>query len=112
MPPPPCDPNLLFQAAVAHEQFDPNDPSYSQPGMQTAGAYGSVCLDDWAIAGVSRPNVGTTDGLTLFHYVGGWTEVTTLGGQGVAPCALVAQGVPADLAARFTQAVGAGPGSC
>jgi hypothetical protein len=99
---PACDPNLLFQAAVAEEGFNPNDPSYAQIAATGGGpgASGQVCDQGWAVAAISRPNVGTTDGFTLFRVnsQGAWAEVGTLGGS-AAECQLTADGVPPDVAA-------------
>ena len=100
----PCDDSLLFQAAVQKEGFNPNDPSYAQLSQtgQGAGASGAVCVDGWAMANVSRPNVGTTDGDTLFESSGGtWMEVSDIGAPWTS-CTLEGQGVPASVAPTLT----------
>jgi hypothetical protein len=52
----------------------------------------------WAIASVSRPDIGTTDGITLFRARdGAWIEVAGVGGVH-ADCVLEAAGVPASVA--------------
>lgn len=94
----PCTAANLFSAAAAKEHFSADDPSYKQLSAEGSGptVYGVRCDGDWALGLVSRPNVGTTDGGTLFQRIGGrWTETTTYGGEGVAPCQLVQDGVPA-----------------
>jgi hypothetical protein len=102
----PCDASLLFQAAVAKEGFDPNDPSYAQMSPDgAAGAYDPICDANWAVASISRPNVGTTDGETVFNYENGsWVEVGQTGGD-VAQCNLETAGVPADVALVLAQGV-------
>jgi hypothetical protein len=111
----PCSPTVLFQAAVAKEHFNPNDPSYAQLGTDGnhPGAYGLVCDGDWAIALISRPNVGTTDGETLFNETGGaWREVGMLGGS-VAECQMGRFDVPTAVAAVLSHGIqGSGIAGC
>jgi len=105
----PCDANALFAAAVKKEGFDPHDPSYPQMGPgQEATATFPVCVMDWALATISRPNVGTTDGETLFHAVGAeWVEVVDVGAP-VTPCTLQQnQGVPLAVAKALLAKLGA-----
>jgi len=94
-----CSAPLLFQAAVAKEHFNPNDPSYATMGSQgnNPGAYGVQCDGAWAVAAVSRPNVGTTDGETYFESVNGiWVELGN--GPGGAECDLTQAGIPQSVA--------------
>jgi hypothetical protein len=104
----PCDASLLFQAAVAKEGFDPNDPSYAEMAPTGGGAAATdpTCDAGWAVAAVSRPNVGDTDGFTLFQSdsSGAWVEVGMLGGS-VAQCNLETSGVPADIALALAHGV-------
>lgn len=93
---PACSAGALFKAAVAKERFNPHDPSYALlPAGNRAGAYKPRCDGRWAIAAISRPHVGTTDGITLFHADshGRWAEVAGLGGM-PADCQLMKVGVP------------------
>ena len=66
---PACSASELFHAAVNKERFNANDPSYAGFGHfgNRPGAYGVICDRGWAVALISRPNVGTTDGETLFR---------------------------------------------
>ena len=109
---PACDAAVLFAAAVAKEGFNPDDPSYASLGAgQGPGAFHATCLGGWAMATVSRPPVGTTDGDTLFRARGGrWVEVAAIG-YPLTPCALAHQGVPPDVARRLAVATGA-TGAC
>jgi hypothetical protein len=95
----PCSSSALFAASIAKEHFNPDDHSYKTfPPDNQAGAYGTVCDGSWALAAISRPNVGTTDGDTLFQFVAGsWKEITVVGGM-PADCQLEQAGVPASVA--------------
>jgi hypothetical protein len=90
--------------------FDPNDPSYQQleaTGGPSAGpvASGQVCDDGWALASISRPDVGTTDGETLFQAQDGqWVEADQVNGAAPA-CALEMDGVPSDIAIVLSRGV-------
>ena len=59
------------------------------------GAYGAICDEGWAVADISRPNVGTTDGITVFKTAadGTWVEVGDIG-YALAECTLESAGVP------------------
>lgn len=95
-----CSAPLLFQAAVTKEGFNPNDPSYSQLSAdgEGPGAYAAACDDGWAVALISRPNVGETDGETLFQsQSGAWVEVAGAP-VGLDECDLESAGVPATVA--------------
>ena len=90
-PMPLCRNQLLYAAAAAKEHLDPHDPGYG-PGSFgitiSPVATGAICVEGWAVALVSRPNVGTTDGFTLFQAQSGhWVEVGTLGGS-LAACGI------------------------
>lgn len=93
----------LFNAAVAKEHFNPHDPGYQTAGAN-AGAYDPLCIGNWATASISRPNVGTTDGGTLFHRVsnGRWVETAAIEWPFVA-CALTKYGVPPADAVKLTR---------
>jgi hypothetical protein len=96
----PCTGGVLFQAAVDFEHFNPTDPSYQQLAAEGDGpaAYNPRCVQDWAVAVISRPNVGRTDGATLFRRAGDgqWVDV---GGVGtIAACTLTKQDVPDNIA--------------
>lgn len=95
---PPCSASLLFEAAVAGQHFSTNAAEYPpQPG-QGPGAYGPVCDGAWAIAVISHPQVGTTDGVVLFHVkAGSWRYVEGVGGM-PADCLLEQAGVPSSIA--------------
>lgn len=93
---PACSATALFNAAVVAEHLNPHDPGYAPlPPGDRAGAYNVHCDGQWAIAAISRPRVGTTDGITLFHADSSahWAEAATLGGQ-PADCQLAKAGVP------------------
>ena len=110
---PACAPAALFAAAVQKEGFSPNDPSYAQLSQsgQPPGASEPICIGDWALATVSRPNVGTTDGETLFEASGHtWVEVNEVGAPFTA-CTLEGQGVPANVAEALMTTLGA-PTTC
>lgn len=93
----------LFNAAVAKEHFNPHDPGYRTAGAN-AGAYDPLCIGNWATASISRPNVGTTDGGTLFHRTsnGRWVETAAIEWPFVA-CALTQYGVPPADAVKLTR---------
>lgn len=99
----PCDSTLLFQAAAQREGFTADDPGYHTSwNPDGPGATIDRCIGDWALASISRPNVGPTDGLTLFHWVDGhWTDVSTGMGPPNGACQLVAEGAPTDIAAAL-----------
>jgi len=106
-----CSPKSLFYAAVAKEHFNPNDPSYTKAGSNLKPtAYGVICRDRWAISYISRPNVGTTDGLTLFQAKASnrWVEVKELGYNDNA-CVLRGSGVPAKVAIVLARGTVGGP---
>jgi hypothetical protein len=90
-----CSPNLLFHAAIAKEHFSPAAvPSGPRISIQE-------CDGGWAVALVSRPNVGMTDGFTLFRWRRGrWTEETQLP-NGAVECNLEAEGISAALSAEL-----------
>lgn len=90
-----CSPSLLFQAAIAKEHFSPSAvPSGPRVSVQE-------CDGGWAVALVSRPNVGMTDGFTLFRWRRGrWTEDTQLP-NGAVECNLEAEGIAAPLSAEL-----------
>lgn len=106
---PVCDPAALFKAAYTAEGFNPNDPSYAQLTAvgDGPGAHGARCVGQWALAGISRPNVGTTDGATLFRQgpEGTWHEIGGGGMWLVASCQLVKMGVPASVAHQLAPGV-------
>jgi hypothetical protein len=86
----PCRDSLLFAAAKAHEGFN---TSHGYSHISPAGAAEAICDAGWAVAAISRPNVGT-DGFTLFRSVASrWQEVVTLGGS-VAACQTKQHHVP------------------
>jgi len=103
-----CSAEALFVAAYTAEGFDPHDPSYRQLTEEGdgPGAYGRVCYQGWALALISRPNVGTTDGATLFRSTvdGVWREIRGAGGFLQAQCELYAYGVPPGIAAHLDPA--------
>lgn len=95
---PPCSASLLFTAAVAGQHFSTNPAEYPPTQGQGPGAYNQICDGNWAIALVSHPHVGTTDGEVLFHAEGGsWRYVGGVGGV-PADCILEQNGVPASVA--------------
>jgi hypothetical protein len=102
-----CSTTQLFDAAVAFEHFNPNNPSYAQHAQSGfgAGAYSPECDAGWALAEISRPNVGSTDGATVFSSAtGSWVEIGQVEGS-VAPCNLEALGVPSTAALVLAQGV-------
>lgn len=110
---PPCKSSLLFAAAETGQHLSTDRSKYPpQPG-QGPGAYDPVCHDGWAIALVSHPAVGTTDGGVLFRAEGGrWVYVAEVGGV-PADCILVNLGVPASIAeALWSPARSAGASYC
>lgn len=87
----PCKDSLLFKAAQAAENFS---TSHGYSHISPPGASEATCDDGWAVAAISRPNVGTTDGYTLFRSeTSQWREVGQLGGS-VATCQLKQYHVP------------------
>jgi hypothetical protein len=73
------------------------------------GAYGVRCDDGWAAADISRPQVGTTDGETVFKADNGsWAEVGSIGGYDSA-CDFEQIGVPAAVALVLANGVVASP---
>lgn len=112
---PQCSATLLFQAAVAKEHFNPDDPSYASlaPDGNNPGAYDQICDGGWAWAFISRPNVGITDGGTLFHSVNNsWVEVAQTGGNSSIVCGLVADGVPQKIASVLQGAISSHGQNC
>ena len=98
---PACDPAALFAAAVRKEGFDPHSPDYTS--QEPAGAFHPLCIGAWAIAIISRPKLGGTDGDTLFTAVNGqWSEVGVLGYPLTAD-RLERMGVPAAIAVIFAR---------
>jgi triacylglycerol lipase len=95
---PACSAAVLFAAAVAGQHFSTNPGLYPNYPGQGPGAYDPVCHGAWAIALVSHPNVGTTDGGVLFRAVGGrWVYAAGIGGV-PADCILEQNGVPPSVA--------------
>lgn len=93
-----CDVDHLAEAVQAKEGFDPR-----ATGLEPPGVLGIECVEDWAMADVDRPQVGTTDGATLFHWVDGtWSEVDQVGWP-PAGCRLVEMGVPTDIALQLME---------
>jgi len=115
VPAPACSASELFHAAVNKEHFNANDPSYAGFGHlgNHPGAYGVICDRRWAVALISRPNVGTTDGETLFRAKSGsWFEIAQLG-AGVVECVVEPHGVPAAVASVLAHGVkGSGEAGC
>jgi hypothetical protein len=95
---PSCSASLLFAAAVAGQHFSTAPGQYPPGADQGPGAYDPVCDSGWAIALVSHPQVGTTDGEVLFRAEGStWAYVAGVGGM-PADCILQHYGVPAAVA--------------
>lgn len=95
---PPCTSSLLFGAAVAAQHFSTDPADYPAQTGQAPGAYDPVCDDGWAVASISRPEVGTTDGYTLFRAADGkWVYTAQVGGI-QADCILEQQHVPVSVA--------------
>ena len=90
-----CPPAALFQAAIAKEHFNLSAvPSGPRLSVQK-------CDGGWAVALVSRPNVGMTDGFTLFKWQEShWIEVTQLP-NGAVECNLEAEGISPTLALKL-----------
>jgi len=104
-----CSARLLFKAAVKKERFNPKDPSYAGFGKlgNNPGAYDKTCYHGWAVAVISRPNVGVTDGGTLFKASRNtWVEKTTLGAS-IAECNMLRAhvGVPIGVALVLSHGV-------
>jgi hypothetical protein len=102
-----CNAALLFKAAVRKEHFN---PSTIMPGPRTAGV---KCYDGWAVAAIDRPNVGMTDGDTLFRARGAtWLEYTSLA-NGAVECFLESLGISAAVSAVLADGVkGAAEAGC
>jgi hypothetical protein len=95
---PACSAGALFQAAVAGQHFNPSPSGYPPGAGPGPGAYDPHCYGGWAIAGISHPNVGLTDGEVLFRAIDGtWTYVAGVGGV-AADCELEQLSVPASVA--------------
>jgi hypothetical protein len=89
----PCSAALLFQAAVRKEHFNVSDlPSGPRVSV-------GKCYAGWAVAAISRPNVGMTDGDMLFMSRGDtWFEVEMLA-NGPVECWLEALHISAAVSA-------------
>ncbi len=88
---PPCSAKALFAAAEAGQHFSANSPGYSI--ILKPVATGAKCDDGWAIALISHPYVGQTDGGVLFRAVHGrWVFHSEIGGL-AADCILELSGV-------------------
>jgi len=95
----PCKDSLLFKAAQQHEGFS---TSHGYSHISPPGATEAICDAGWAVAAISRPTVGTTDGYTLFRSEAApWREVGQLGGS-VATCQLKQYHVPNRVALVLT----------
>lgn len=95
---PTCSARLLFAAAVAGQHFSTEPGKYPPYPGQGPGAYHPVCTGTWAVAVISHPEVGTTDGGALFRSMGGkWVFVAGVGGV-PADCLLERLGVPTAVA--------------
>jgi hypothetical protein len=93
---PPCSAKALFAAAEAGQHFSASSPGYSV--IIKPVATGAKCDDGWAIALISHPYVGQTDGGVLFRAVHGrWVYHSETGGV-AAECVLERDGVPARVA--------------
>lgn len=98
---PPCSSRALFAAAVAAQHFSPDPARYPTGPEGQPGAYHRVCITGWAIATISHPKVGPTDGDTLFRSAGGkWVYQSEVGGV-PADCVLEHAGVPASAAKKL-----------
>jgi hypothetical protein len=99
-----CAAHALFLAAARKEHFNPHSRSYRTLGHGQSnypGAYQVRCDDGWAVASISRPEVGITDGETLFRTrASRWQEVAVIEGA-PAKCVLRAHDVPAPIAAKL-----------
>jgi len=108
---PACSAGALFQAAVAGQHFNPSPRGYPHGAGPGPGAYDQHCYDGWAIALISHPDVGLTDGGVLFRAVSG-TWVYAAGTGGVpADCELERAGVPASVARVLIPPSESQPGS-
>jgi hypothetical protein len=70
---PSCSSKLLFAAVKAKENLSASR-SVIAGTTPKPGAYGVRCDHGWAVADVSRPGVGETDGETLFRATSVWAE--------------------------------------
>lgn len=108
-----CSPQLLFQAAVNKEHFNPQDPSYAalRAVGNGPGAYEVRCDGGWAVAAISRPKDGTTDGETVFKKdsSGTWVDVGMIGGYAPSECVLEPLGVPGPVASVLAKGVVGSP---
>ncbi len=94
----PCDAALLFKAAEVGQHFNTR-AGYG--GNVRPGASEVVCDAGWAVALISHPNVGQTDGNTLFRSIDGtWRYVGELGGS-VATCEMRHYHVPKPIALKL-----------
>jgi pimeloyl-ACP methyl ester carboxylesterase len=97
----PCTGTRIYAGAAAKEHLRAAD-YHDQVGEGPFADYVS-CHDGWAIAVISRPVVGTTDGETLFRTSGTqWLEVADVGGDELRYCDLVRDGMPLSVAKKFT----------
>jgi hypothetical protein len=95
---PPCKAALLFAAAEAQLHLTTDPSKYPPEPGQGPGAYGPVCYEGWAIATISHPAVGTSDGGVLFRDENGrWVYFAGVGGV-PADCVLEKLGVPSAVA--------------
>lgn len=96
----PCEASLLFKAAEAGQHFNTRS---GYGGDVRPGASEVICDAGWAVAAISHPNVGTTDGYTLFRAVNGnWRFVGELGGS-VATCQMRLYHVPKPIALKLAR---------
>jgi hypothetical protein len=94
----PCKAALLFKAAEAGQHFNTRS---GYEGNVRPGASEVVCDAGWAVALISHPNVGPTDGNTLFRSVDDrWRYVGELGGS-VATCQMRRYHVPKQVALKL-----------
>jgi hypothetical protein len=92
-----CSAKALFAAAEAGQHFSADSTGYNATIRPVA--LEPVCDDGWAVALISHPYVGSTDGGVLFHVVGGrWVYAAEIGGV-PAECMLEQRGVPHAVAA-------------
>lgn len=93
---PACSAKALFAAAEAGQHFSASSPGYST--IIKPVATGVKCHGGWAIALISHPYVGQTDGGVLFRATRGhWVYHSEIGGV-PADCILESSGVPAQIA--------------
>jgi hypothetical protein len=101
---PACSATSLYSAWLVHARsigFHGAPPSQYPPG-EPAGAYDPKCDGGWAIAAISVPRVGETDGLNLFRASGDvWKWVDQQGGE-LSACQLEEAGVPSSVALRLS----------